>query len=172
MPLTSAELTAALAADLPGVLQPAAALRVTAGPAHGPQPGAFQTDDPLIAADQIVTAATYLRDRHGYGFLSDIAVVDYLQDECLELVYRFYHPQGGGSRCLRVRVGRDEPRVASLTPQWPGADFHEREAYDLFGVTFVGHPYLRRIYMWDEFVGYPMRKDFPRQGDKYIGGDE
>jgi len=43
---------------------------------------------------------------------------------------------------------------------------------DLFGVEFIGHPYLRRIYMWDEFEGFPMRKDFPRQGDKYLGGDE
>jgi NADH-quinone oxidoreductase subunit C len=172
MSLTSAALTEALSRDLPDALQPAAVLRPTAAPAHGPAPAALETADPLIAPAHIAAAACYLRDQHGYSYLSDIAVVDYLRDELLELVYRFYHPQGGPSVCLRVRVGRDEPQLPSLTPHWPGADFHEREAYDLFGVTFVGHPYLRRIYMWDEFVGYPMRKDFPRQGDKYLGGDE
>ncbi len=90
----------------------------------------------------------------------------------MELVYRFYHPAGGSGITLRVRVSRDDPVVPSLTPYWPAANFHEREAFDLFGITFTGHPYLRRIYMWDEFAGFPMRKDFPRQGDKYLGGDE
>lgn len=73
---------------------------------------------------------------------------------------------------LKVRVPRDVPEVPSLTPYWPGANLHEREAFDLFGIIFTGHPFLRRIYMWDEFEGWPMRKDFPKQGDKYIGADE
>jgi NADH-quinone oxidoreductase subunit C len=65
-------------------------------------------------------------------------------------------------------VPREVPDVPSLTPFWPGANFVEREAYDLYGINFIGHPYLKRIYMWDELEGYPMRKDFPKQGDKYL----
>jgi len=145
---------------------------MTPPPAHGPQPGMFHPPDPFVHPDHLVAAALFVRDTLGYALLSDIAVVDYLYAGCFELVYRFYHPSGGPGIVLRVRVPRDAPQVPSLTPHWPAANFHEREAFDLFGVEFIGHPYLRRIYMWDEFEGFPMRKDFPRQGDKYLGGDE
>ncbi|NWF80305.1 MAG: NADH-quinone oxidoreductase subunit C [Chloroflexi bacterium] len=170
--LSPEELRERMARDLPGAVLEAAPLQVTAPPAHGPQPGAFLTTDTLVAPAHLVAAALYLRDTLGYAFLSDIAVVDYLADGLFELVYRFYTLDGGDALVLKLRVPRDQPAVPSLTPHWPGANFHEREAFDLFGITFVGHPYLRRIYMWDEFEGWPMRKDFPKQGDKYIGADE
>jgi NADH-quinone oxidoreductase subunit C len=170
--LSPAELREQMERDLPGAVVEAAPLRVVPPPAHGPQPGAFATDDTVVAPARIAEAARYLRDAHGYAYLSDIAVVDYLADGIFELVYRFYHAEGGGALLLKARVPRDEPRLPSLTPHWPGANFHEREALDLYGIVFDGHPYPRRIYMWDEFEGWPMRKDFPRQGDKYIGEDE
>lgn len=170
--LSPEELRERMARDLPGAVLEAAPLQVAAPPAHGPQPGTFLTTDTLVAPDHLVAAALYLRDTLGYAFLSDIAVVDYLADGLFELVYRFYTLEGGDALVLKLRVPRDQPAVPSLTPYWPGANFHEREAFDLFGITFVGHPYLRRIYMWDEFEGWPMRKDFPKQGDKYIGEDE
>ncbi len=170
--LSPAELRQQMERDLPGALVEAAPLRVSQPPAHGPQPGPLVTDDILVAPARIVEAALYLRDTHGYAYLSDIAVVDYLIEGLFELVYRFYHPEGGGAVVLKTRVPRDEPRVPSLTPHWPGANFHEREALDLYGIIFDGHPYPRRIYMWDEFEGWPMRKDFPKQGDKYIGEEE
>jgi len=74
-----------------------------------------------------------------------------------------------------VRVPRDASAIPSITPFWPGAALQEREAYDLYGVHFPGHPFHRRVYMWDEFEGHPMRKDFPKTGDKYThvtGGEE
>lgn len=166
------ELRERLARDLPGAVVEATPLQVVPPPAHGPQPGPFITRDTVIAPEYLVPAALYLRDTLGYAYLSDIAVVDYLVDGIFELVYRFYNIEGGEGLVLKVRVPRDRPEVPSLTPHWPGANFHEREAFDLFGVVFVGHPYLRRIYMWDEFEGWPMRKDFPKQGDKYIGTEE
>lgn len=169
--MTPAELRARLAEALPAALVEAEPLAITPPPAHGPQPGLFSPPDPVVRPDQLVAAALFVRDVLGYAYLSDIAVVDYLHAGCFELVYRFYHPSGGPSIVLRVRVPRDEPVVPSLTPHWPAANFHEREAFDLFGVEFTGHPFLRRIYMWDEFEGFPMRKDFPRQGDKYLGGE-
>jgi len=170
--MSPAELRARLVAALPDALVDVAPLAITPPPAHGPQPGLFHPPDPFVHPDHLIAAALFVRDTLGYALLSDIAVVDYLYAGCFELVYRFYHPSGGSGIVLRVRVPRDAPQVPSLTPHWPAANFHEREAFDLFGVEFVGHPYLRRIYMWDEFEGFPMRKDFPRQGDKYLGGDE
>jgi NADH-quinone oxidoreductase subunit C len=170
--LSPAELRAQFERDLPSALIEPAPLCVTAPPAHGPQPGPFLTGDTLVDPEQVVEVARYLRDRLGYAYLSDIAVVDYLDDGLFELVYRFYAVEGGGPVVIKTRVPRDEPRVPSLTPDWPGANFHEREALDLYGIMFDGHPYPRRIYMWDEFEGWPMRKDFPKQGDKYIGEDE
>lgn len=130
----------------------------------------LNTRDVVVVADRIVEVAHYLRDTLGYTYLSDIAVVDYLAQGIFELVYRFYHLEGGAKGVVvRVRVPRDQPIVPSLTPDWPAANFHEREAFDLFGISFAGHPDLRRLYMWENFQGHPMRKDFPRQGDKYMG---
>ncbi|MEF3274266.1 MAG: NADH-quinone oxidoreductase subunit C [Chloroflexus sp.] len=170
--LSPTELRARLAEVMPMALVEPEPLAVTPPPSHGPQPGLFQPADPVIKPEHLIEAALFVRDTLGYAYLSDIAVVDYLYAGCFELVYRFYHPAGGSSIVLRVRVPRDHPVLPSLTPHWPAANFHEREAFDLFGIEFTGHPYLRRIYMWDEFEGFPMRKDFPRQGDKYLGGDE
>ena len=170
--LRAEELRELMARDLPGVILPSTPLRVTPPPTHGPQPGLYTTNDTVVAAEQIVPAARYLRDQLGYAFLSDIAVIDYLAEGLFELAYRFYTLEGGEALTLKVRLPRERPEVPSLTPAWPGANFHEREAFDLYGIVFTGHPFLRRIYMWDEFEGFPMRKDFPKQGDKYIGEDE
>jgi NADH-quinone oxidoreductase subunit C len=170
--LRAEDLRALLGRDLPGAVQDVSPLHVAPPPAHGPAPAAFTTGDTLVDASLIVEAALYLRDTLGYAYLSDICVVDYLNDGIFELVYRFYHVEGGPSLALKARVPREAPELPSLTPHWPGANLHEREAFDLYGITFVGHPFLRRIYMWDEFEGFPMRKDFPKQGDKYIGEEE
>jgi NADH:ubiquinone oxidoreductase subunit C len=61
---------------------------------------------------------------------------------------------------VKARLNRANPHAASVTPIWRGAEFQEREAYDLYGVVFDGHPDLRRILMWDGFEGHPMRKDY------------
>lgn len=163
MPSISAEdLRERLARDIPG------AVLDNPPPAEGAPASMLHTTDTLVPAEKIVEIAVYLRDKIGYTFLSDIAAVDFLAEQVLELVYRFYHVDGGSELVLKVRLPRDEARLPSLTPEWPGAGLHEREAFDLFGVVFEGHPFLKRIYMWDEFEGYPMRKDFPKQGDKYL----
>ncbi len=126
------------------------------------------TNDTLVVAERLPDIVYYLRDQLGYAFLSDIAVVDYLEAGVFELVYFFYHPVGGGDLKIKVRVPRDKPDVPSMTPFWPGANLMEREGFDLYGINFIGHPYPMRIYMWDELDVYPMRKDFPKQGDKYL----
>lgn len=86
----------------------------------------------------------------------------------LEVVYHLYSMElKHGPLILRLRTANrgDNARVASLTPVWRGAEFQEREAYDLFGITFEGHPDLRRILMWEEFKDFPMRKDYVEPDD-------
>lgn len=171
--LTPEQLRERLNRDLPGVVvQPSASDEAATG-VHTDGHGAaaadmLKTNDTLIAAERLPDVARYMRDVLGYTFLSDIAVVDYLTDNIFEVVYLLYHLAGGTHLLLKVRVPRDQPDIPSLTPIWPGAELLEREGFDLFGINFVGHPYLKRVYMWDEFEGYPMRKDFPKQGDKYL----
>jgi len=81
----------------------------------------------------------------------------------LEVVYHLYSMElKHGPVVLRLRTANrtDSTRLPSLTPLWRGAEFQEREVYDLYGVIFEGHPDLRRILMWDDFAGYPMRRDY------------
>ena len=62
-----------------------------------------------------------------------------------------------------MRVAENDARVPSLTELWPGFDWQERETFDMYGIRFEGHPDLRRIYLYEEFVGYPLRKDYPKE---------
>jgi NADH-quinone oxidoreductase subunit C len=86
----------------------------------------------------------------------------------LEVVYHLYSMElKHGPLILRLRTANrsDDARMPSLTPVWCGAEFQEREAYDLYGITFEGHPDLRRILMWDGFQDFPMRKDYVEPDD-------
>jgi NADH-quinone oxidoreductase subunit C len=184
--MSTTELKERLTRDLPGALAPSR-LRTPAGNGHTPaeaepKPRAkkgeeapvdlLATDDAVVLADRLADVALYVRDTLDYEYLSNITAVDYLADGVIEVVYHFYHLDGGPALVVKTRVPRAQAAVPSLTPVWPGADLQEREAFDLYGVDFVGHPHLKRIYMWDEFEGYPMRKDFPKQGDKYLADED
>jgi NADH-quinone oxidoreductase subunit C len=136
------------------------------------RPNFLATDDPVIVADRLPDVARYLRQTLGYELLTNVTATDYLADGVIEVVYHFVCLNGGAPVAIKVRTGREQPEVPSLIEEWPGAAFQEREAFDLYGVVFRGHSNLRRIYMWDEFEGFPMRKDFPKQGDKYFGDVE
>ena len=96
-------------------------------------------------------------------FLSSLTGADYL--DFLETVYHLYSiGKKTGPVVLRVRVKRDNPRMPSLVPVYRGAEYQEREAYDMYGIVYENHPDLRRIFMWEGFEGFPMRKDY-RQED-------
>jgi len=115
----------------------------------------------VVAADKLPEVARTLRDELGFDYLSSVTGVDLIDDGKLEAVYHTYSiDQGGSAVVLHVQVDRDNPVIPSLVPVWPGADFQEREAWDLFGIKFDGHPDLRRILTWDGFHGHPMRKDW------------
>ena len=117
----------------------------------------------IVKAENLVDFATVLRDEMGYDYLSSVTAVDYLAEGQMEVVYHARKTTGGSPFVFRVRMPRDQSIVPSLVPVYPGAEFQEREAYDLFGVHFEGHPDLRRILMWEGFYGHPMRKDW-REG--------
>lgn len=114
----------------------------------------------IVAADHLLEVARALRDRFGYDYLSSVTGVDYLPEGKMETVYHFYRMIGGPELVLKVQVPREDPVVPSLTPLYPGAEFQEREAWDLLGIRFSGHPDLRRILTWEGFYGHPLRKDW------------
>jgi len=146
--------TTAPAAELTG---PLAALKEKFGDAVEPADFEGVTIDPA----HLVEAAKTIRDDLGYGYLSSITAVDYVKDGQMEVVYHaFSIDKGGGPLVFKARTPRDNAVLPSLTSVWPGADFQEREAWDLFGVKFEGHPNLKRILMWEGFHGHPMRKDW------------
>jgi len=99
-----------------------------------------------------------------FNLLMDLTAVDYLWQERtprFDVVYHFYSL--AKNHRLRVKAGVDEknPEIDSLTPLWPIADWFEREVWDMFGIRFQGHPNLKRILMYEEFAGHPLRKDYP-----------
>ncbi len=115
----------------------------------------------LVDAATLLAFATFARDELGYDLLSSVTAVDYLPDAKMEVVYHAYKTSGGPALLFKVQVPRVDPiEVPSVVSIWPGADFQEREAWDLYGIKFTGHPDLRRILMWEGFAGHPMRKDW------------
>jgi NADH-quinone oxidoreductase subunit C len=117
--------------------------------------------------------ARFLRDepRLRFDWLRCVSAVDHLEDQALTIAYDLHATQppaeGGPGRwaihaevCVKVRVDRDAPRVPSVADLWPAANWHEREAFDLLGVVFEGHPDLRRILCCEDWVGHPLRKDY------------
>ena len=100
-------------------------------------------------------------ERFGLDYLSNLTAVDYPKEQRIDLVYHLYSmAQKHGPVALLVHVDRTKAKIDSATSIWRGAEFQEREVYDLFGITFEGHPDLRRILMWEGFEGHPMRKDY------------
>ncbi|HEY4716884.1 MAG TPA: NADH-quinone oxidoreductase subunit C [bacterium] len=123
----------------------------------------FRGDETVvIKLDALLEVCKYLRDDMGFEFLMDVTAVDYPgREKRFEVVYHFYSFINNYRLRVKVRVPESNPAVDSLMPLWSGANWFEREVYDMFGIRFSGHPDLRRILMYDEFVGYPLRKDYP-----------
>ena len=122
-----------------------------------------------VAREKLLDVMTWLKDTPGqdFNYLVDITAVEYRDRERpLEVVYFLRSLERRAD--LRVKVEltpSDELSVDSVWPLWHGADWLEREVYDMFGITFRGHPDLRRILMWETYAeGYPLRKSFPLRG--------
>jgi NADH-quinone oxidoreductase subunit C len=111
--------------------------------------GGFLKSDPDLAFDMVI----------------DLLGIDmYRPQERFEVLYNLYSLKNKAYLRLKVLVDEHDMQVPSVTVVWPGANWHERETYDMFGLKFTGHPDLRRIYMPEEFEYYPLRKDFPTMG--------
>ncbi len=107
-----------------------------------------------------------LRDEPGLDFemLTDLTAVDWLgQEPRFELVYHLYSVKQNHRVRIKSRVPEQNPEIASLVSLWPSADWMEREVWDLYGIRFSGHPDLRRILLYEEFEGHPLRKDYPKE---------
>src|SRR3954465_14848490 len=120
-----------------------------------------------IPAAEALALLQHLRDTQGYDFLMDVTGIDWSAEVSprFTVVWHLY----SSTKHTYVRVAADcpsdaEPAVPSMTSLWPGADWHERETYDMFGIKFTGHPDLRRILMWDAYPYFPLRKEFPLAG--------
>lgn len=119
-----------------------------------------------ILPGRLLEVGRFLRDEPSLAFdlLLDVTCVDYLgQEPRFELVYHFFSTRHRHRLRLKARVPEHAPEIDSLVPLWVGANWLERETYDMYGIRFRGHPDLRRIYLYEEFEGYPLRKDYPKE---------
>jgi NADH-quinone oxidoreductase subunit C len=119
----------------------------------------------LTIAPEHIRAACRAAQQAGYNFFEDMTAVDWFPSSPrFQLSYHLLSHAFQERIRLRVMVEEAEAQVDSITPLWPGADYYEREVWDLFGIRFADHPNLRRIMMPDDWKGHPLRKDYPVEG--------
>lgn len=129
----------------------------------GQLPGAVVEYDTavLVKSESIFEVCRFLNQTAGldFDYLVNLTGVDYL--DYLEVVYHLVSMKHNHSLVLKTRCyDREQPTVPSVTPVWKGADFQEREVYDLLGIRFEGHPNMKRIFLWEGFQGHPLRRDY------------
>lgn len=121
-----------------------------------------------VPAGHVLSLLTLLKNDFGFNMLIDITAVDYLEYEDARdrfgVVYLLLNIESGERLVVRTAVNLPDPTLPTATGLWQGANWMEREVYDMFGIRFAGHPDLRRILMPDEFTEYPLRKDYPVKG--------
>jgi len=118
----------------------------------------------IVARESVVEATEALRTA-GYNFFEDATAVDWYPSEPrFQISYHFLSHKLKQRIRLVVRLNSGDAAIDSITPNWPAANFYEREIFDLFGVQFGGHPNPRRIMMPDDWTGHPLRKDYPVEG--------
>ena len=125
-------------------------------------------DNATVRPERIVDIARFLRDDAALGFdlPLDVTCVDYIgQEPRFEVVYHLFATKHRHRLRLKARVPEPDLSIPSVTPVWLGANWLERETYDMYGIRFAGHPDLRRIYLYEEFEGHPLRKDYPIGGE-------
>jgi NADH-quinone oxidoreductase subunit C len=122
----------------------------------------------VIARERLLEAMRLLKESRGFDLLVDVTCVDYLNYRDAQnrfgLVYLLASTQTNERLTVRVFVNEPDLSVPSLYELWKGADWLEREVFDMYGIEFAGHPDLRRILMPEEFTAFPLRKDYPMQG--------
>ena len=118
-----------------------------------------------VSKENITAICRFLRDELRYNLLTDVTAVDYLgREPRFMVVYNLYSIPNKDRLRLKAPVAESDCTIDSMAGVWNSANWLEREVYDLMGIVFTGHPDLRRILMTDDWVGYPLRKDYPLQG--------
>ena len=117
----------------------------------------------LLKKEHLLPAIRHLKDVYGFNFFIDITAVDYWpqDDPRMHVVYQFYALESGQYIRLRVPLKNQDLKIESISSIFKGANWYEREVYDLFGICFENHPDMRRIIMPYDWVGHPLRKDYP-----------
>jgi NADH-quinone oxidoreductase subunit C len=122
----------------------------------------------VVPRESIYAVLEMLKEKLGFDLLIDVTCVDYLHyrdaKDRFGLVYLLANAETNERLTVRTFVNDPEPTVPSVVPLWEGANWLEREVWDLFGIRFLGHPDLRRIVLPEEFTAHPLRKDYPLQG--------
>lgn len=121
----------------------------------------------LVPSQKLYDVIKFLKEDNDYSYtmLVDITAVDYKgireSENRFEVVYHLYSLRYREYLRVKTIISEKNPCVPSITSLWTGANWLEREVYDMFGIEFEGHPNLKRILLWDDFQGYPLRKDYP-----------
>ena len=127
----------------------------------------------VVEGEHFVEIARLLKEELGYNVLVDLTAVDYQpRKPRFEVVCHLMNLKTKARIRLKVQPDDDHPVVPSLTPLWPIANWYEREVWDLFGIRFHGHPDLKRIMLYEEFEGHPLRKDYPKTKRQPLIGPE
>ncbi|HZY04024.1 MAG TPA: NADH-quinone oxidoreductase subunit C [Anaeromyxobacteraceae bacterium] len=141
-------------------------LRARLGDAVGPLSEPRVDPFCVVAAGRVVEVCRWLKSEPGLelDFCEDLTAVDWPKRNVIEVVYHLFSYRHRHGIVLKVEADRQGPVVPSVEGVWKAANFMEREVYDLFGVTFTGHPDLRRVLLPDDWVGHPLRKDYQEAG--------
>jgi NADH-quinone oxidoreductase subunit C len=130
--------------------------------------GVFRNELTITIKKEFITdIAKFIKENHelDFNFLSDLCGVDRVEmDGVFEVVYHLYSIYKNHRLRLKVSIPSNEPHISTVTGVWKTANWHEREAYDMFGIKFDNHPDLRKILMPDDFEGHPLRKSYPIDG--------
>lgn len=133
----------------------------------GSNPAALERPNTNVPAVRVPVGGLHaflqlLRDdpRFSFDFLMDHTAIDWMADNQFEMVYQLYSTLHGHSMMVGVLVDRECPLVPTVSDLWPIAEWQEREVYDLFGIPYDNHPDLRRLFLEDDWTGYPLRKDY------------
>jgi len=116
----------------------------------------------VIRKEELLSVLKLAKEELGFNVLYDLTASDHLEKEpYFHVIYLLHSHEHLTKLLIKVKLERDEPVLPTITGLWPGANWFERELYDFYGIRFEGHPNLKRLLMPDEWVGHPLRKDYP-----------
>ncbi len=146
------------------------AVPARAAPKHEAKAPVYLVPGAVAPGGRLLEICRVLRDETPFrlDYCSFVTAVDRPDQAVFEVVYHLFSMDARHELLLKTRIPRDNPRVPSVTAIWSGANWHEREAYDLFGIIFEGHPDLRRIMMTEDWSGHPLRKDYVYQEPRWL----